>query len=84
MRSAKEDAMRRCCPICGKEMSFETGSQPNPTHPFCSERCRLVDLGHWLEGTYSLVTQDESESTAQSALDVPGSSQNSIDHPKEL
>jgi uncharacterized protein len=22
--------------------------------PFCSERCKLADLGHWLTGTYSI------------------------------
>ena len=65
-------------------MSFETGSQQNPTHPFCNERCRWIDLGHWLEGTYHLTAQDESESAAQAILDRPVSGQNSIDQPKEL
>ena len=23
-------------------------------HPFCSERCRMADLGHWLSGDYSV------------------------------
>jgi endogenous inhibitor of DNA gyrase (YacG/DUF329 family) len=22
--------------------------------PFCSERCKLLDLGHWLDGTYNV------------------------------
>lgn len=80
MRPLKGDAMRRCCPICGKEMSFDTGSQQNPALPFCSERCRWIDLGHWLEGTYHLAAQDESESAAQGLV----SDQNSIDQPKKL
>jgi endogenous inhibitor of DNA gyrase (YacG/DUF329 family) len=25
-----------------------------PTYPFCSERCRLIDLGAWAEGEYRL------------------------------
>jgi uncharacterized protein len=36
------------CPICKK--GVETSSGRNPYRPFCSERCRLVDLGSWLDG----------------------------------
>ncbi len=32
------------CPHCGKKAHF---SPDNPWRPFCSERCRLVDLGEW-------------------------------------
>jgi tRNA threonylcarbamoyladenosine biosynthesis protein TsaE len=35
------------CPICGK-----TVDQQSPTFPFCSPRCRLVDLGRWFSGHY--------------------------------
>ena len=35
------------CPICKKEVS-ETGSE----FPFCSERCRLLDLGKWASEEY--------------------------------
>jgi endogenous inhibitor of DNA gyrase (YacG/DUF329 family) len=35
------------CPICKKLV------QPGePRFPFCSERCRLIDLGNWLGGKY--------------------------------
>ncbi len=43
----------RTCPICGKP------SQP-ATHPFCSKRCRDVDLNRWLSGSY-VVPGAESE-----------------------
>jgi endogenous inhibitor of DNA gyrase (YacG/DUF329 family) len=33
------------CPICGKPAS-------EPTLPFCSPRCRDVDLNRWLSGSY--------------------------------
>jgi hypothetical protein len=26
----------------------------NPFRPFCSERCRLLDLGQWAEGSYAI------------------------------
>jgi uncharacterized protein len=34
------------CPTCQRESDWETA----PYRPFCSERCRLVDLGAWLTG----------------------------------
>jgi hypothetical protein len=37
--------MRRC-PLCKKK--FET----SPWDPFCSERCKLIDLGNWASGRY--------------------------------
>lgn len=36
------------CPICKRE----TTSAPKPYRPFCSARCKLIDLDHWLEGRY--------------------------------
>jgi endogenous inhibitor of DNA gyrase (YacG/DUF329 family) len=38
------------CPICQTEVSWEE----NPHRPFCSERCRLMDLGAWSEGRYRI------------------------------
>ena len=32
------------CPSCRKETPYSTG---NPARPFCSERCRSIDLGAW-------------------------------------
>ncbi|MFM2478051.1 DNA gyrase inhibitor YacG [Celerinatantimonas sp. MCCC 1A17872] len=32
------------CPICHKQCEY---SQDNPWRPFCSERCKLIDLGEW-------------------------------------
>lgn len=32
------------CPTCGRELDWANA----PFRPFCSERCRLVDLGAWL------------------------------------
>ena len=38
------------CPICKKEADWKD----NPHRPFCSERCRIIDLGSWADGSYSL------------------------------
>jgi endogenous inhibitor of DNA gyrase (YacG/DUF329 family) len=32
------------CPTCRRDLDWETA----PFRPFCSERCRLIDLGAWL------------------------------------
>lgn len=34
------------CPTCKKHSVWGAS---NPWRPFCSERCRLIDLGDWLE-----------------------------------
>jgi len=41
------------CPLCGK--SYEVGAISDlPSFPFCSPRCRLVDLGRWIDGAYAI------------------------------
>lgn len=40
--------MQRRCPICKKL----TDSATNAEFPFCSERCRLLDLGNWASEKY--------------------------------
>jgi endogenous inhibitor of DNA gyrase (YacG/DUF329 family) len=40
--------MQRRCPIC----KTLTDSQSNAEFPFCSERCRLRDLGNWAAEKY--------------------------------
>lgn len=37
------------CRSCGKEISYNSISDI-PTFPFCSERCKLMDLGSWFDG----------------------------------
>lgn len=35
------------CPTCGRSIAYQ---HDNPFRPFCSERCRLIDLGEWASG----------------------------------
>lgn len=35
------------CPTCKKHVK-----RTDPDFPFCSERCRLLDLGKWASGAY--------------------------------
>ncbi len=43
------------CPQCGKEVVWNSDSR---YRPFCSERCKLIDLGQWATESYR-IPQDE-------------------------
>jgi endogenous inhibitor of DNA gyrase (YacG/DUF329 family) len=45
------------CPIC--EKTFE--AEESLARPFCSARCRRIDLGRWLEERYGLPRESEDE-----------------------
>lgn len=47
MPCCRGDEMR--CPICHKPAD---SSAKNPARPFCSERCRMIDLGTWAGEEY--------------------------------
>ena len=55
----KADAPRRKaaakpCPICGKPST-------EAARPFCSDRCRDVDLNRWLSGSYAIVGRNDED-----------------------
>ncbi|WP_420550363.1 DNA gyrase inhibitor YacG [Litorivicinus lipolyticus] len=39
------------CPECGTSCRFDSS---NPHKPFCSERCKLLDLGGWASESYKV------------------------------
>ncbi len=47
------------CPICGKPAT-------DASKPFCSERCRDVDLNRWLSGSYVVPGRPEADEDADS------------------
>jgi len=42
--------MKIKCPTCKRL----TGWEDNPYRPFCSERCKLIDLGRWASEEYRI------------------------------
>ena len=46
------------CPICGAESKPRS---ENPAFPFCTPRCKTVDLGKWLNEEYRLPVDDSSD-----------------------
>ena len=47
------------CPICDRSLPG-AGPADRPFAPFCSERCRRIDLGRWLGETYRIPEDDTS------------------------
>jgi endogenous inhibitor of DNA gyrase (YacG/DUF329 family) len=43
------------CPQCGKTTPWSTA---NPFRPFCSERCKTIDLGGWATEAYRIPTAE--------------------------
>ena len=52
------------CPICRKVVK-----NGDPDFPFCSERCRVIDLGKWASGAYVISSplQDTDEGIIEDA-----------------
>lgn len=42
------------CPICKSELRREASD-----FPFCCERCRLIDLGNWSDGSYAIPSDEK-------------------------
>lgn len=51
------------CPQCGGEALW---GPENKYRPFCSERCKLIDLGAWASEAYRVPVQEE---TAEPSAD---------------
>jgi len=49
--------MKIICPICKKATTWEE----NPSKPFCSERCKLIDLGKWVSEEYKIADEKTEE-----------------------
>jgi len=59
------------CPICQRELRGESPAQ-FPQYPFCSQRCKRIDLGRWLGETYRLsVEKSEEEDARFEDKDIP-------------
>ncbi len=55
------------CPECGRASTRED-------YPFCSDRCRSLDLARWLKGSYAIPVADD-----ESSPDRPSNDKNASD-----
>jgi endogenous inhibitor of DNA gyrase (YacG/DUF329 family) len=56
------------CPACGTQALY---SPDNPARPFCSPRCRSVDLGAWASESYRVATDPPAEADDAPATPDP-------------
>jgi uncharacterized protein len=54
------------CPICGRPAAPRAESE---SAPFCSPRCKLIDLGKWLGEGYRVPCSDGEEADAEAETD---------------
>jgi endogenous inhibitor of DNA gyrase (YacG/DUF329 family) len=60
--------IRVSCPICERPLP-EGDPHQWPFFPFCSERCRLIDLGRWLGEAYRIPPEASAPASAASSED---------------
>jgi endogenous inhibitor of DNA gyrase (YacG/DUF329 family) len=58
------------CPICAKVIAPEE-IRNSTLFPFCSERCRQVDLLRWSQGKYAIVDPVDPQLLDSEVPDVP-------------
>ncbi|MHC4913042.1 MAG: DNA gyrase inhibitor YacG [Planctomycetota bacterium] len=61
--------MKHKCPICKKEVRVSANGESGEAKlfPFCSERCKLIDLGAWLDVEYKITSEPSDTSSDASA-----------------
>jgi uncharacterized protein len=66
MPMPRKRSVKLRCPICKKSVKSS-----DPEFPFCSERCRIVDLGKWSSGAYVVTSpvRDTSEAVEEEQRD---------------
>ncbi|MGD0695804.1 MAG: DNA gyrase inhibitor YacG [Terriglobia bacterium] len=57
------------CPICKKDAV----AKGNPFRPFCSERCKLIDLDNWLSERYRISGSVEAGRQNEARAPIPRS-----------
>jgi endogenous inhibitor of DNA gyrase (YacG/DUF329 family) len=65
-RSVEPEGPKVKCPGCGAVCAFAPANQ---WRPFCSERCRSLDLGAWASERYRVTGQAETAPDADVAGD---------------
>jgi len=51
--------MKHRCPVCKKTVKVSPEKQTEEVRffPFCSRRCKLIDLGAWLDAEYKIISE---------------------------
>lgn len=55
------------CPVCRRPVLW---SEDSPFRPFCSERCKLIDLGEWASGNRFIPGDDAPVASQETSEDT--------------
>ena len=58
------------CPQCGTRVPWTPASK---WRPFCSERCKLIDLGAWASESYRVPAEEQEPPQDEPSSKPPGS-----------
>ncbi|WP_224745953.1 DNA gyrase inhibitor YacG [Neiella litorisoli] len=58
--------MKVSCPTCQKQVEWST---ENKFRPFCSERCKLIDLGEWADESHRIAGEPDRQQMEQMSDD---------------
>ena len=62
--------MKHICPICHKSVKAPSRKRPEEAgfFPFCSQRCKLIDLGAWLDADYRIISGLQSQESGEPSV----------------
>jgi len=61
--------LKVACPTCKREIEWDAAA---PWRPFCSDRCRLIDLGAWLSEEHAIPGEPlDEQASAESGPKLP-------------
>ena len=60
------------CPQCGAAVAWDPA---NPYRPFCSERCKMIDLGAWATESYRIPVAEDDETRDDDPVNRPPGTQ---------
>lgn len=61
MAANEDGVLPTKCPICKRKVAAPRRGATKEEmghYPFCTDRCKLVDLGRWLSGAYQITVKD--------------------------
>lgn len=58
------------CPICNAAVKSR---QENPNFPFCTARCKTIDLGKWMSEEYRIPIDDSADDDEDGSASGPSS-----------
>jgi len=63
------------CPSCGKAVEWKA---ENRFRPFCSERCKQIDLGAWASESYRVPSSPPDSDSSEGGMPPPGASPRNV------